>query len=178
MSSSQFEAVTKLKFENWVLRPKLLFISKSGIFFLDSSTWLLIKWHVAKTHSSCLTIIIFFRKLQSKPLKFWVIWILHLKIWKFIFYTLKFPSVSKSIYFVSWLTLTCIIKWHVGSWDTLVRKVITVNLVSLDLISHRQVGAVTDGETELKAENDEGLWGFKKYVTGLGFYFLANSIVE
>ena len=116
----------------------------------------------------------YFRKLQSKPLKFWVIWILHLKVWKFIFYTLKFPSISKSIYFVSWLTLTYIIKWHVGSQDTLVRKAITVNLVSLDLTSHCQVGAITDGETELRAKNDEGLLGFKKYVKGLGFYFLGK----
>ena len=67
---------------------------------------------------------------------------------------------------------------HVGSRDTLVRKAIIVNLVSLDLISRHQVGAVTDGETELRAKNDEGLLGFTKYVTGLGFYFLANIIVE
>ena len=35
-------------------------------------------------------------KLQSKPLKFRVIWILYHEVWIFWFYTLKFGSVSKT----------------------------------------------------------------------------------
>ena len=47
-------------------------------------------------------------KLQIAPLKFRVVWILHLKILEIWFYTLKFGSISNSYPSVSFA-----INWHI-----------------------------------------------------------------